>query len=216
MVSKTKPDLVPMHYKTVKEILAGRDLNQIWDKDQCACFKYTKAQYGALSNFAPIPIKVGLLGGDIDVKDSERLFQALKFPFDESLQKDILGAVSPREAKAIARANNSKRRADWNKISLHIMYWVLRTKLASAPKLIGAVLEETEDKPIVEVSSNDNFWGARPRGDHLVGANMLGAVWMQIRKDWRIRSKGCRSASVRAPDKSSGWMLLGKPIYSII
>ena len=201
----------------MNEILANRDLNQIWDKDQCACFKYTKAQYGALSNFAPIPLKVGLVGGDIDVKDSERLFQALKFPFDESLQKDILGAVSTREAKAIARANNSKRRTDWNKISLHVMYWVLRTKLASASQLVGDALKETEDKPIVEVSAKDNFWGARPKGDCFVGANMLGAVWMQVRKDWQIRSKGCRSASVRAPkNKSGGWMLLGKPVLGVM
>ena len=47
---------------------------------------------------------------------------------------------------------------------------------------ICRLLESTGDRPIVEESRRDDFWGAKPTGDHLlVGMNILGRLLMELR-----------------------------------
>ena len=139
----------------------------------------------------------------------------MKFPYDAELQREILYANSPKESKAIARSHDHEKRKDWNSKSIYIMYWVLRLKLAAAHRLLGATLTETGERDIVEISRYDNFWGARPNGDTLVGANVLGRVWQQIRDDWSTGTKKSLTLqSVTKPKNKygEGWMLLNNPI----
>ena len=42
-------------------------------------------------------------------------------------------------------------------------------------------LAETGDRPIVEVSTRDPWWGARPVADRYEGHNVLGRLWMELR-----------------------------------
>ncbi len=46
---------------------------------------------------------------------------------------------------------------------------------------VMAFLDDTGDMPIVEKSLRDDFWGAKPVGDKLVGENVLGELWMILR-----------------------------------
>ena len=53
------------------------------------------------------------------------------------------------------------------------MRWCLRVKLAENWRSFGDLLLATGDRPIVEESKKDTFWGARPREDGaLVGQNV--------------------------------------------
>ena len=69
------------------------------------------------------------------------------------------------------------------------MRWVLRRKLETLPELIGPVLDRTEDRPIVEISNRDPFWGAAPtqtpEGPAYQGRNVLGRLWMELRQHRR-------------------------------
>lgn len=63
------------------------------------------------------------------------------------------------------------------------MRWVLRQKLQHPP--FQRVLLETGDRPIVELSYKDQFWGAKPEGHLLVGVNALGRLLMELRQEIR-------------------------------
>ena len=47
---------------------------------------------------------------------------------------------------------------------------------------IDAVLAATGERPIVEVSTHDPWWGARPVADRYEGHNVLGWLWMELRQ----------------------------------
>ena len=65
------------------------------------------------------------------------------------------------------------------------MRWIIRLKHAADPALIGAQLSDTADRPIVEHSSRDAFWGARLVGTEYRGSNTLGRLWMELRQQIR-------------------------------
>ena len=62
------------------------------------------------------------------------------------------------------------------------MRWVLRLKHEANQAEIDAVLAATRDRPIVEMSTRDPWWGARPVGDRYEGRNVLGRLWMELRQ----------------------------------
>ena len=66
------------------------------------------------------------------------------------------------------------------------MFAVICIKL-SVPK-VADCLHETGGAPIIEVSRNDSFWGAVPAHDTFIGTNLLGRMWMAIRRIERARS----------------------------
>jgi hypothetical protein len=64
--------------------------------------------------------------------------------------------------------------------------------------------------PVVEVSSRDDFWAAKPREDGaFVGANVLGRLWTEIREELRRQE----APGVTGP-KVDGCLLLGEPVRS--
>ena len=65
------------------------------------------------------------------------------------------------------------------------MRWVLRRKRETDRDEIDRVLTATGERPIVEVSTRDTFWGARPAGDRYEGRNALGRLWMELRRQLR-------------------------------
>ena len=65
------------------------------------------------------------------------------------------------------------------------MRWVLRMKREANWDEIDAPLAATGKRPIVEVSTRDPWWGARPVGDRHHGRNVLGRLWMELRQHTR-------------------------------
>jgi type I restriction enzyme S subunit len=64
------------------------------------------------------------------------------------------------------------------------MRWVLRLKLSMHWTQFSELLLSTGDKPIVEDSRKDDFWGAVPVDNTtLVGMNVLGRLLMELREE---------------------------------
>jgi type I restriction enzyme S subunit len=79
------------------------------------------------------------------------------------------------------------------------MRWCLRSKLQNNWEKFGRVLERTGERPIVEESTKDAFWGARPNEDGLlVGMNVLGRLLMELRDQCRDIEAG-RAEGLKYP-----------------
>ena len=75
------------------------------------------------------------------------------------------------------------------------MRWVLRMKREANRDDIDALLAATGERPIVEVSTRDPWWGARPVADRYEGSNVLGRLWMELRQHVRDRDPATRSGA---------------------
>ena len=83
----------------------------------------------------------------------------------------------------------------WNAQRVDVMRWVLRMKREANRAQIDAVLAATGDRPIVEVSTRDPWWSARPVADRYEGNNILGRLWMELRRHLREDDPAARSAA---------------------
>lgn len=142
-------------------------------------FRKTNEPFGGLSNMAGgFPLEVN----GIAILTSEALYQACRFPDLPDVQAMILRERSPMAAKMKSKPVRSQSRADWEAVRVPVMRWCLQVKLAQHYGRFGGLLRETGDRPIVEESRRDAFWGARPCGDEdLVGVNALGRLLMELR-----------------------------------
>ena len=59
----------------------------------------------------------------------------------------------------------------------------------------NAVLAATGDRHIVEVSTRDPWWGARPVAERYEGKNVLGRLWMELRQQLRDGDPRARSGA---------------------
>lgn len=145
-------------------------------------FRKTKELYGGLSNMAAgFPITVN----GITIPTSEALYQACRFPHLPDVQERILKEKSPMSAKMVSKPFRNQSRKDWDNVRVNIMRWCLRIKLAQHFIDFGKLLESTFNKPIVEDSTRDDFWGAiRDKKDDniLSGGNVLGRLLMELRQ----------------------------------
>ena len=151
-------------------------------RDACV-FRFTKADWGLFSNFAQLPNPISAADGNWPT--SEHLYQAAKFRLSPDVQQQIAQATLPRDAAKLGRDRANKPDADWMSRRTDAMRWVIRMKREANPELVDAALERTGDRPIVEYSGHDAFWGARPDGANLVGSNVLGRLWMELRQQIR-------------------------------
>ena len=139
--------------------------------DACP-FRYTRDTWGLFSNFAPLPAAIA--AGPRSFATSEHLYQAAKFGESRDSQRRIAYASTAREAAGLGRRLQDGLDPNWNDQRIDVMRWVIRMKREANPAAIDALLERTGERPIVEVSSRDRFWGANPAGDTYQGANVLG------------------------------------------
>ena len=162
-------------------------------KEQACGFRYTRATWGAFSNFQPLAVPIA--AGPWLFATSEATYQAGKFPARPDVQRRIAEAPTAREAAAIGRTPDLGIDPGWNAQRVDVMRWVLRMKREANAAEIDAVLAETGERPIVEVSTRDPWWGARPVADSFEGHNVLGRLWMELRQQLREADPAARSGA---------------------
>ena len=164
---------------------------RVYSRDQICGFRYTRAAWGAFSNFQPLAVPI--LAGPWSFGTSEAAYRACKFPAHPDVQLRIAEAPTARQAAAIGRTPGLGIDPGWNAQRVDVMRWVLRRKREANRDEIDALLAKTGERPIVEVSTRDPWWGARPVGDRYEGNNVLGRLWMELRQLLREADPACRS-----------------------
>jgi type I restriction enzyme S subunit len=191
--------------------MASAGQTRSYDRAESVVFLKTNERFGGLSNMAPgFPLRVN----GVRILTSEALYQACRFPHMPDVQRLIITEHSPMTAKMRGKPFRSESRPDWDSVRVKIMRWCLRVKLAQNWGAFSKLLLETGDKPIVEQSSKDDFWGAKVADDgKLVGMNVLGRLLMELREEIKVGNRE-RLSSVR-PLAISDFLLYGLPIETI-
>ena len=158
--------------------------NREYIEAECACFMRSKDTYGLLANTTMSGAGIEIDGRP--VASTENLFHALKFPENTDLQDVLLFQCNSLNSKKIAYEPQYARwrRQDWvsDNVSFAAMRYCVGIKIAQHP-LIVRMLMDTKDRPIVEKSYKDAFWGAKPtENGRLTGQNILGRLWMEARQ----------------------------------
>ena len=166
---------------------------RVYTRDQVCPFRFTKAAWGEFSNF--FPLDVPIIAEPLLFNNSEALYQACKFPAHPDVQQRISETLTAREAAAIGRTPGLGIDPGWNARRIDVMRWVLRRKREANLDEIDAVLAETGERPIVEVSTRDLWWGARPVADRYEGNNVLGRLWMELRQHLRESDPAARAGA---------------------
>lgn len=176
----------------------------------CATFRKTTERFGGLSNMAGgFPLRVN----GIRILTTEALYQAMRWPHIPEVQKTVLDEASPMGAKMKGKPFRSQSRPDWDDVRVELMRWCVRLKLAFHWGAFGGILRATGDRPIVEDSHKDRFWGAVPSKadpNTLTGENVLGSLLMEAR-EW------ARGDRVRLVDPLNvvGVLLFGRSIGAV-
>ena len=172
-----------------------------------AVFSAPDLQYGELSNFFNAPVRFcGVL-----YPTSEHAYQAQKLlglsptPASRRAAALVCQQSTPFKAKLLASLNPPRRypwqaqladlaaslrqqgarqRDDWERVRLDVMLSVLRCKFRHSPAC-RTVLLATGERPLVERSMTDLFWGQTASG---VGENNLGRLLVVVRRELRERS----------------------------
>jgi ribA/ribD-fused uncharacterized protein len=137
-------------------------------------FYRTSDPYGDFSNFAAFPIVVQ----GVTWPTTEHYFQAQKFA-DEAHREAIRREKSPMIAARMGRDRGKVLRSDWETVKEHVMLEALRAKFSQHSDL-AALLSNTGDRPIIEHTSNDSYWGDGGDGS---GKNRLGELLMIVRRE---------------------------------
>ena len=188
-----------------------RNQTRIYDRRTSVVFLKTHEAFGGLSNMAGgFPLRVN----GMHIPTSEALYQACRFPHRPDVQRLIIGQISPMTAKMKSKSYLQNTRTDWEQIRVRVMRWCLRVKLAQNWHTFSQLLLETTDRPIVEQSWRDDFWGAQPTDEHLlVGTNGLGRLLMGLREAIKDeeRSAFLQVAPLDIPD----FLLNERPIETV-
>lgn len=186
--------------------------NRRYSRQDCVVFHKTKEAFGGLSNMAAgFPLKVE----GVSIRTSEALYQACRFPHNPELQHLIIGERSPMAAKMRGKPFRGETRTDWDEVRVAVMRWCLRVKLLQNWDTFSKLLAETGDRPIVEQSRKDRFWGAVPiDSDALEGQNVLGRLLMELR-ELSASSASPSAISPLAPVDISDFSLMGQPIRAL-
>ena len=185
--------------------------HRTYQRSACVVFRKTDEHFGGLSNMAGGYL---LHVNGVRILTAEALYQACRFPHVPEVQRLIIDQPSPMTAKMKSKPHRKQSRSDWDEVNIKVMRWTLRVKLAQNWRKFGNLLQETGDRPIVEESTKDAFWGAKPvNDDTLVGSNVLGRLLMELRE--QMRSDLAALLQV-APPSLPGFLLFNNPVETII
>jgi len=182
-----------------------------YDPASSVVFCKTDEDFGGLSNMAPgFPLCVNR----IDIRTSEALYQACRFPYHPDVQRLIIEQRSPMTAKMRSKPHRRDTREDWNTVRVKIMRWCLRVKLSQHLDTFGVLLLRTGNRDIVERKRTADFWGTKSTDDGLlVGENVLGRLLMELREELKTTDSN-RWKTVQPPDISD-FLLLQKPVTMV-
>lgn len=151
-----------------------------YNKKEVITFSKITGEFGGLSNMAS---GYSLFVNEINIANTEILYQVCRFPLFPKIQKEIISQSNPMEAKKISRKYIQYSRQDWDLVKFDVMRWCLQIKLLQNFEKFSKLLIKTDDTPIVEFSMKDSVWGATPISkDLLKGKNALGRLLMEIRE----------------------------------
>lgn len=142
---------------------------------------YPLSNFASFTLFWPVSPREGLRRFDT----SEAVYHWEKFngniPTNDqrTIQSQIRLALSAHEAFKIAESSRKHRRPNWDGEKVDVMRRIIRAK-AEQHEYVRRKLLETGDRPLVEGSWRDDFWGIGPNRD---GLNMLGKLWMELRAE---------------------------------
>lgn len=160
-------------------------------------FTKVSMPYGWLGNMSPHPVRFGVEYGfpypatileGSSFRTAEAAFQVSRLPLDHPARETIMAAKSPFAAKlAVKPFRKDFVIEPCSEDDVYNMRLVLMAKLACNPELVRE-LRATGDATIVEdctkrPGANGLFWGAASINGGWKGKNMLGLLWMDIRKE---------------------------------
>ncbi len=186
----------------------SRDRTRTYDRRTSVVFCKTQEAFGGLSNMAAgYPLVVN----GVDIRTSEALYQACRFPHRPDVQRLILAERSPMTAKMKGKPHRHDTRPDWDAVRVSIMRWCLRVKLAQNWRQFSELLLSTDERPIVEESRKDDYWGAKVVDPGtLVGMNVLGRLLMELREE--VKSAPADQLQRVEPPRIPDFQLYGQPI----
>lgn len=181
-----------------------------YQREEVVTFRKTGEEFGGLSNMAPgYPICLS----NFRIRTSEALYQACRFPHLPEVQHMILNESSPMTAKMRSKPFRDQSRPDWDEVRVPIMKWCLRVKLANNWSKFASLLKATGERPIVEESRKDAFWGAKVDQDNaLIGQNVLGRLLMELRE--KIKNDPSSLLEIK-PVPIEKFQILSEPIGEI-
>ena len=153
---------------------------ETYSRTKSVVFFKTDGTYGGLSNMCGgFPLSVN----GIEIRNSESLYQSCRFPDHPEVQNLILDQRSPLLSKNVSKPHRKdKSRTDWDMVQVEVMWWCLRVKLLQNWDEFGGLLWMSGQRPIVEESRKDTFWGTKSTDEGtLVGSNVLGKLLMELR-----------------------------------
>ena len=160
--------------------------DRIYEQKKVITFSSTKGKFGGLSNMAP---GYSLFVNEINILNSEALYQACRFPLFPDIQEEIISKKSPMDAKKISRKYTKYTRQDWETVKFDIMRWSLKVKLIQNNNIFSDLLKLTNNETIVEFSKKDRIWGATPTTNgYLKGKNALGRLLMELRHNYIVNN----------------------------
>lgn len=181
-----------------------------YEQSKVITFSSTKGKFGGLSNMAS---GYSLFVNEINIPNSEALYQACRFPLFPDIQEEIISQRSPMDSKKISRKYISYTRQDWELVKFDIMRWTLQVKLIQNFENFSELLKLTNDKAIVEYSTKDKVWAATPiKQGFLEGKNALGRLLMELRHDYIVNKK---NRDYVAPLNIPAFILFNNPIYKV-
>jgi type I restriction enzyme S subunit len=185
--------------------------SRTYTRQESVVFCKTDEEFGGLSNMAAgFPLRVN----GVDILTAEALYQACRFPQLPDVQRLIIEQKSPMTAKMKSKRYRPKTREDWDAVCTRVMRWCLRVKLAQNCVRFRDLLMATGDRPIVEESKKDDFWGAFAKKDGtLVGRNVLGRLLMGLRED--LKNLSCEALKRVEPIPIPEFKLYGEPIQTV-
>ena len=157
---------------------------------QSVFFHTKEDEHWILSNMADCPLEIE----GIPFKNSEHLYQTLKFATPES----ITAVYQAQNAKMTAKhwqTIDGHRRADWGQIVLDVMKFCLQQKYEQClefreelKKTKGYHIVELQDSQKDKDSSRANAWGVKSKGQNYKGPNLMGRLLMELR-DGKMKYK---------------------------
>ncbi|SFA95104.1 conserved hypothetical protein, ribA/ribD-fused [Rhizobium sp. NFR07] len=117
-------------------------------------------------------------------------------------------------AKMRSKPYRDDSRPDWEEVRVKVMRWCLRAKLLHNWTTFSTLLLATGDRPIVEDSRKDDYWGAKSGEDNLLaGRNVLGRLLMELREI--VRNDPARLEELH-PLEIPCFVLFGEAIPTLI